>query len=364
MSLLLTTSRKKQIKSIAQNTLRSFNIEEPPVHPKSIVCRLGQLYNFSDPDEKGFTRFISGKYKIYINNVEYKDMSTWTYAHEAGHIILKHFINYKKYLSDEIGCAYIDKEANAFAAELLMPEEWVYKYIKQHPPSTAANIGKLYNLFNVSWESLLNRLDSLKIQRKKDSLLILSGSSSQENKVVPIEPQIADTEPEPVSYPNSIENTYKLFDIFKNITCIVCGNITNNPYAKYCAICGCSLLTNFTGDKEPVEYLYAIETDEYGHALSCPTCGNTEIADEHYCPNCNTYLIQECTNEIRSIDIMGNQEYKFSCGNIPDGNARYCECCGNKTSFYLQGLLPHWRKYQESQVANQTADKAAATKGS
>jgi|GEM_PF-7061391 len=338
MSIYLTKARIRHIKQMAQQTLLKYNFPAPPVDPMFIVQQLGELYNFSDPDEKGFTRFIENKYKIYINNVEYSNMSIWTYAHEAGHIILDHFRKYDTLLTNDMGCAYIDKEANTFAAELLMPEEWIYQCIEQYPPCTSGNLRKLVSIFNVSWDSLFVRLHTMKIQKKKDSLEVMKGIETHDLRAIIPEKQI---------------DEYNI--------CIKCGNSKNKYDAQYCFICGSWSFEPVSSNKWAIAYEDGIPTDARGHALACPVCGNTEELYGDYCEACDACLVQKCEDQLVSIDIDGDCQTQPGCDHIPSGNARFCECCGNRTSFYNAGYLVHWSKYNNSPVTTTIEEAAAAT---
>lgn len=66
------------------------------------------------------------KYIIALDDVNF-DLSSqrFTLAHELGHIFLKHHTKYK-YLNNYVK----EKSANAFAGELLMPREIMYKTAK------------------------------------------------------------------------------------------------------------------------------------------------------------------------------------------------------------------------------------------
>lgn len=66
------------------------------------------------------------KYIIALDDVNF-DLSRqrFTFAHELGHIFLKHHTKYK-YLNNYVK----EKSANAFAGELLMPREIMYKTAK------------------------------------------------------------------------------------------------------------------------------------------------------------------------------------------------------------------------------------------
>ena len=181
-NLRITWARREEIKDIARETLKKYNITTPPAKPKRILKGIGELYGFSNPEEKGFTLYKDNEYFIYINTVEYKFMVTWTYAHELGHIVLDHFHLGYGYLTSEFNCKILDTEADIFAAEFLMQEDWIREYAQLFPPSEAKNLGKLKKIFKVSWDSLLNRLDNLKIQSKNISKNILDPKSNKINE--------------------------------------------------------------------------------------------------------------------------------------------------------------------------------------
>ncbi|OLN29951.1 hypothetical protein DSOL_3291 [Desulfosporosinus metallidurans] len=93
-----------------------------------------------------------------------KGRTNWTIAHELGHIILNHFIEFDiDNLNDEEH-DILDREAEIFARELLMPREWV-KSNCEHP-LTISILAKLKNLFDVSWQAITYRLDELNIYSK------------------------------------------------------------------------------------------------------------------------------------------------------------------------------------------------------
>lgn len=83
-----------------------------------------------------------------------------------------------------------------------------------------------------------------------------------------------------------------------------------------------------------------LKLDENGRAKICPNCGNEEMLENtEYCKICGKNLINRCTN------ISGYDTYDGRvepCGKITSGNARYCEYCGQPTTFYQQNFLKDW----------------------
>ncbi|KXA31670.1 toxin-antitoxin system, toxin component domain protein [Peptoniphilus harei] len=96
---------------------------------------------------------ITQRYLIALDDVNY-DLSRqrFTLAHELGHIFLQHHTKYK-YLSDYVK----EKSADAFAGELLMPREIMYKTAK-FPPSYVLG---LYGVSFSAYEQRKRFLDEM-----------------------------------------------------------------------------------------------------------------------------------------------------------------------------------------------------------
>lgn len=102
---------------------------------------------------------ITKKYLIALDDINF-DLSRqrFTLAHELGHIFLQHHTKYK-YLSDYVK----EKSADAFAGELLMPREIMYKTAK-FPPNYVLNV------YGVSYQAYKTRklfLDDMENFSKK-----------------------------------------------------------------------------------------------------------------------------------------------------------------------------------------------------
>lgn len=85
------------------------------------------------------------RYLIALDDVNF-DLSRqrFTLAHELGHIFLQHHTKYK-YLSDYLK----EKSADAFAGELLMPRDMMYKTAK-FPPNYVLNVyGVSYQAYKI-----------------------------------------------------------------------------------------------------------------------------------------------------------------------------------------------------------------------
>lgn len=88
----------------------------------------------------------------------------FTCGHEIGHIALGHFTEFDLCSLTPREKHILDREADIFARELLMPEKWVREIAG--PPYPARQLGRLKGLFGVSWDALIRRLDELGLQSR------------------------------------------------------------------------------------------------------------------------------------------------------------------------------------------------------
>lgn len=157
----------EQAKQSALDILNSQGLIEPPVNPVEIARNMGvsvYFITFSDPE---ISEKVSGFYDpsddaIYVNEKEFPKRQTFTVAHELGHRILHRdwaSSNDYKMLLRQDGHNYEtledevrEKEANTFAAHLLVPRNMLNNYHNLASPE------KLSDLFAVSLEMLKNRL--------------------------------------------------------------------------------------------------------------------------------------------------------------------------------------------------------------
>ncbi|MDP3956736.1 MAG: ImmA/IrrE family metallo-endopeptidase [bacterium] len=131
-------------------------VKEPPIPVKDVAA----LFNIKVIDYPKFASTISGKIVkgenvtvIGVNPNHSEVRQRFTIAHELGHYLLGHEItdlleeSLEKPLDRE-------KEANTFAAELLMPIEFIKKDIE----SGIVNIQSLAKRYNVSEQAISIRL--------------------------------------------------------------------------------------------------------------------------------------------------------------------------------------------------------------
>ncbi|MCB2297752.1 ImmA/IrrE family metallo-endopeptidase [Clostridium tagluense] len=271
-----------------------------------------EVINHFGSDE-GCTIYKASKnrFLIFYNDLTdyYKSIERrrWTLAHELGHILLHHHILTNKTiifrcsLSDD-EYKWMEAEANNFASQLLAN------------PSI---------------------LDKLKIKSKNDISLIcqLSDEASEYRFQ---------------GYLNWCNHKYKnpqdiiilsqFSDFINKKKCNVCGHGFVSKNSKFCPICGHSLKW---GDGKMI--YQGINVDINGKAIICPQCSNEQTRNgTEYCSICGISLINKCTN-LTGIQV-GFDEWLVPCGKIASGNARFCEHCGQPTTYNVQGSLSAWQE--------------------
>lgn len=149
------------VKRKAAELLEETGVSHPPINPISMAREQGfdvkfvsfsgdfsQVSGFYDPDEEA----------IYVNKNESPLRQTFTIAHELGHALLhKDWVgsdDYKVFWRDpeRNNDDPHEKEANAFAAHLLVPRSLLDQYYRRLSESD------LSKLFAVSVPAIKNRL--------------------------------------------------------------------------------------------------------------------------------------------------------------------------------------------------------------
>jgi len=126
---------KLNIRNQALSLLKECNITETPIRLSPIIKHLEisvQPDNSNIPALKKISAFIDLEDKLLIYNDNHPVVrKRFSVAHELGHYTLKHTIkndNFNLNSSD-----HREIEANIFAAELLIPFEWIKKDLKITP---------------------------------------------------------------------------------------------------------------------------------------------------------------------------------------------------------------------------------------
>jgi Zn-dependent peptidase ImmA (M78 family) len=149
----------QKAKKTAIQILDSFSIVSPPVNPVEIARKLGikvLFANFGGDASKEVSGFYDFEENtIYVNKEEYPLRQTFTIAHEIGHKQLHaewvKSSDYKVLLRSDTNKDSIEKEADSFAANLLVPRFMLDKYYER-------SVTELSILFAVSVPVIKNRL--------------------------------------------------------------------------------------------------------------------------------------------------------------------------------------------------------------
>ncbi|GMO56768.1 MAG: ImmA/IrrE family metallo-endopeptidase [Rickettsiales bacterium] len=151
----------------AKKILNKYNISSVPIIVDTIIKDYGiniKSVSFNEK-MKDISGFIDIKEKsIYINNDDSLERQNFTKAHEFGHYIL-HSELFKKDPSKQLllregktNDTKEEKEANAFASELLIPEHILKKMIIQY---RNYGIVELATLFGVSLSFMSFRIKNI-----------------------------------------------------------------------------------------------------------------------------------------------------------------------------------------------------------
>lgn len=119
-----------EIEGLASEYLRMGDIREPPVPTEMIsLCDLSRAVEIRFlplREHHGCAWFLGDEWVIYLNANDLASMNRYTVFHEAFHIIL-HGSDIVFTRTSASGLALKETAADYFAANVLMPKEWVYK---------------------------------------------------------------------------------------------------------------------------------------------------------------------------------------------------------------------------------------------
>lgn len=150
------------------------NITSPPVDLDKVLDHYELTVDFKDFGEKnsGVLYVKEGKGIIGVNLNHVKERKRFTIAHEIGHYVLHKKKGEQLFVEDylyrdqetETGEKRQEREANAFAAALLMPKDLLAKEVKENQldVSHESAIETLAEKFKVSQIAMTYRLTNLK----------------------------------------------------------------------------------------------------------------------------------------------------------------------------------------------------------
>lgn len=134
---MATEAEKRAARERAQQLLSEFGVHSPPVPVERIAKSLGAQIQYSpfDGDLSGMAFIKDGIPIIGVNSLHHPNRQRFTLAHELAHILLHRseiestvHVDKGSLRRDALAAAGIDDKeitANAFAAELLMPQAFL-----------------------------------------------------------------------------------------------------------------------------------------------------------------------------------------------------------------------------------------------
>lgn len=150
---MVTAERK------AQEVIERYGLTEPPVSPGEICRALGIAVRVRPFD------YVAGLFinddvfpVIVVNSRERRVRQRFTVAHELGHYFLGHG---GKSFAEPGGRSRREREAERFAACLLMPEAWVRRYWAIYAANYENRLSVLADLFRVSPTAFKHRVKEL-----------------------------------------------------------------------------------------------------------------------------------------------------------------------------------------------------------
>jgi Zn-dependent peptidase ImmA (M78 family) len=166
----------------AEQLLQKHDLFSQPVNIEELAARMEIAVKYQPLDD-GFSAFLlikDGSATAFVNAEHHPNRQRFSLAHEIGHFVLHHkkgtkddifldksmsFYTRKNQSSPADVNQVMEKEANVFAASLLMPEKLIEKYIAKHELDITDefDISRLAIAFAVSEQALQIRLNVLKL---------------------------------------------------------------------------------------------------------------------------------------------------------------------------------------------------------
>lgn len=162
---------RQQGKPSANTVLNLFGIDSPPIDVESIIHRLGiSLMNLPKEVTSVGLACIEGDHaSVYVRTGENKSRRRFTLAHELGHIMLHgsgtHARDDMRFVDANFSPrSQPEVEANAFAADLLMPPVMVTRVWL----ASGRNLAETAWAFQVSDLAMGYRLSDLRLASKAE----------------------------------------------------------------------------------------------------------------------------------------------------------------------------------------------------
>lgn len=170
--------RRKMIRQLVEQLLTTIGSVGPPVNIEKVasVCGLQvRKQDITNSDISGFILRTGNEGVIGVNSFHAHVRQRFTIAHEIGHYLIhsqgadevhvdrKFDVRFRNSLSSE-GVDKDEREANFFAAELLMPIHFIEEDLSKNNRMDIVDedfIGELANKYEVSLQAMIFRLANL-----------------------------------------------------------------------------------------------------------------------------------------------------------------------------------------------------------
>lgn len=152
----------------AMSILKMARITQAPIDVDTVAKALGfKVVPFDFPNQrKGMVVIEQGIKAIGVNKNHPKSLQRYTVAHELGHYLNGHSHYENELIDDETRFHdhhfQQEREADLFAAELLMPKDFLEKDLAE----IGLDIQKLLEKYQVSEQAMWIRLTSLNLAEK------------------------------------------------------------------------------------------------------------------------------------------------------------------------------------------------------
>lgn len=168
--------RRKLIRLKTSELLRENKVTKAPVDVEAIANNLGIEVVYTDPKDDDLSGFIlhdasTGRRVIGVNKRHAPNRRRFTVGHEVGHATLHPLtelhvdrVIFRVKLRDQTSATGEDldeREANLFAAELLMPITLLQDAVEEHGDLDEAAVEALAKQFEVSAQAMTIRLGYL-----------------------------------------------------------------------------------------------------------------------------------------------------------------------------------------------------------
>lgn len=158
-------TRHNYARAKARLLIKEFGLTALPVDVEAILKARGAVVKRHTIKEIDYAVTFFYKSRFYVSvNVCNPGRDRWSLAHELGHIELGHYRTYDLDTLAEDRLTEkerktLDREADVFARDLLMPAAWVRSAVGG--PARFEMIDQLAEKFGVSWEAMMIRMDEL-----------------------------------------------------------------------------------------------------------------------------------------------------------------------------------------------------------